>query len=86
MLDLAVEYKEYSKMGYAELAAVSAHTAPGLWAHVATRHSAPRFFTQVFEPYLVPGPGMQLFQAKHWCQKSFANTPARPFVQAQNTF
>ena len=44
MLDLAVEYKEYSKMGYAELAAVSAHTAPGLWAQIATRHSAPRLF------------------------------------------
>ena len=42
MLDLAVEYKEHSKMGYAEFAAVSAHTAPGLWAHIATRHSASR--------------------------------------------
>ena len=31
-------------MGYAELAAVSAHTARGLWAHIATRHSAPRLF------------------------------------------
>jgi hypothetical protein len=29
MLDLAVEYKEHSKMGYAEFAAVSADTAPG---------------------------------------------------------
>tara|TARA_B100000795_G_scaffold98139_1_gene72017 strand:+ start:2092 stop:2559 length:468 start_codon:yes stop_codon:yes gene_type:complete len=74
MLDLAVEYKEHSKMGYAEFAAVSAHTAPGLWAHIATRHSASRrsslFFTQVFEPYLVPRPGMQLFQPKE--QRQYA--------------
>ena len=74
MLDLAIEYKHSSKMGYAEFAAVSAHTAPGLWAHIATRHSASRrsslFFTQVFEPYLVPRPGMQLFQPKE--QRQYA--------------
>eukprot|EP00964_Phaeocystis_antarctica_P141010 scaffold105971_cov63-Phaeocystis_antarctica.AAC.5 len=45
MLDLAVEYKEHSKMGYAEFAAV-------------------------FEPYLVPRPGMQLFQPKE--QRQYA--------------
>ena len=42
MLDLAVEYKEHSGMGYTEFAAVSAHTAPGLSAHI--EHASPRLF------------------------------------------
>ena len=34
-----------------------AHTAPGVGAH-STSHDTLVFFTQVFEPYLIPGPGM----------------------------
>ena len=42
MLDLAVEYKEHSGMGYTEFAAVSAHTAPGSSAHI--EHAPLRLF------------------------------------------
>ena len=79
MLDLAVEYKEHSGMGYTEFAAVSAHTAPRSSAHI--EHAPLRSFTQVFEPYLVPGKGMDLFKAKHLCQKCCAHAPTRLLPQ-----